>query len=170
MVLVDALHSAEWAEPTREQRRVLAGGMLLSGIGALLCELGLVRLCVNLATRGKTRTGQTVLRSFGAQASKVVNRVIGEVTKLPAELLSAVRAHWTNPKSFVTQARYFASLPKSSCEVLNSRLPSDLPLIVLSADNPITIRAEEQRQLAKLCEGTEHTVIAECGHWIHLDR
>ena len=170
MVLLDALHPSEWANPTREQKRVVAGGMLLSWIGVLLCELGVVRLSVDLAARGRTRTGQTVLRSFGAQATEVVNRIVGEVTKLPGELLSAVRAHWTNAKSFATQARYFASLPKSSREMLNSRLPADLPLAVLSADNPIPARAEEQRHLAGLCVGAEHTVIAECGHWIHLDR
>jgi pimeloyl-ACP methyl ester carboxylesterase len=170
MVLADALHPAEWAHPTTEQKRVLAGGVLLSWIGALLCSVGVVRLCVSLAARGKTRTGQTVLRSFGAQAEEVVNRIVGEVTKLPAELLLAVRAHWTQPKSFLTQARYFASLPQSSREVFNLQLPPELPLIVLSADNSIPARAAEQRQLASLCEGAEHIVVAQCGHWIHLDR
>ena len=170
MVLVDTLHPAEWAEPTREQKRVLAGGVLLSWIGALLCSVGVVRLCVSLAARGKTYTGQTVLRSFGARAAEVVNRIVGEVTKLPSELLVAVRAHWTQPKSFLTQARYFASLPQSSREMLNSQLPAALPLVVLSADNSIPARAEEQRQLAMLCEGAEHIVIPDCGHWIHLDR
>src|SRR5437868_4126702 len=170
MVLVDTLHPAEWAEPTREQKRVLAGGVLLSWIGALLCSVGVVRLCVSLAARGKTRTGQTVLRSFGARAAEVVNRIVGEVTKLPSELLVAVRAHWTQPKSFLTQARYFASLPQSSREMLNSQLPAALPLVVLSADNSIPAGVEEQRQLAMLCEGAEHIVIPVCGYWIHLDR
>jgi pimeloyl-ACP methyl ester carboxylesterase len=170
IVLVDALHPAEWAEPTREQKRALVGGIFLSWIGGLLCSLGIVRLCISLAARGRTRTGQTVLRGFGTQVAAVVKRVLGEVTKLPAELLPVVRAHWTQPKSFLTQARYFASLAQSSREVLNSQLPPELPLIVLSADNPIPARAEEQRQLATLCKGAEHTVIAQCGHWIHLDR
>ena len=170
MVLVDALHPAEWAHPSREQKRALVGGMFLSWIGALLCSVSIVRLCISLAARGRTSTGQTVLRSFGTQAAAVVNRVVGEVTKLPAELMPAVRAHWTRPKSFLTQARYFASLAQSSREVLNLQMPPELPLIVLSADNPIPARAEEQRQLATLCKGAEHTVIAQCGHWIHLDR
>ena len=170
MVLVDALHPNEWAQPTPEQKRVLIGGVLLSWIGALLSTVGVVRLCVTLATRGKTRTGQTVLRSFGSQAVEVVNRIVGEVTKLPPELLVAVRAHWTHPKSFLTQAGYFASLPQSSRESLNLRLPSQVPLIVLSADNPMAVRAEEQRQLATLCDDAEHVVIRDCGHWIHLDR
>src|SRR5262249_2403124 len=74
MVLVDALHPNEWAQPTREQKRVLVGGVLLSWIGAVLCSVGVVRLCVSLAARGRTRTGQTVLRSFGVQAAEVVNR------------------------------------------------------------------------------------------------
>lgn len=170
MVLVDALHPNEWALPTREQQSVLVGGVLLSWMGALLCSLGVVRLCVSLAARGKTRTGQAVLRGFGAQASQVVNRIVGEVTKLPSHLMVAVRAHWTRPKSFFTQARYFASLPASSREALKLALPSHLPLIVLSADNPIPARAEEQRQLAKLCSDVEHVVVPNCGHWIHLDR
>lgn len=170
MVLVDALHPREWAEPTREQKRVLAGGVLLSWVGALLCAVGVVRLCVSLAARGRRRTGQTVLRSFGAQALAVVTRIVGEVTKLPSELLPAVRAHWTRAKSFLTQARYFASLPQSSREILSSHWPLELPLIVLSADNASPARSEEQRQLATLCEGAEHIVAAQCGHWIHLDR
>lgn len=170
VVLVDALHPNEWAQPTRDQRRVLVGGVLLSWIGAVMCSVGVVRLCISLAARGRTRTGQTVLRSFGAQAAEVVNRIVGEVTKLPSELLVAVRAHWTQPKSFLTQARYFASLPQSSCEVLNLHLPADVPLVVLSADNPIAARAEEQRQLATLCSGAEHIMVPNCGHWIHLDR
>ena len=41
---------------------------------------------------------------------------------------------------------------------------------MLSAENAIPARAEEQRQLAMLCEGAEHIVIPDCGHWIHLDR
>jgi len=170
MVLVDALHPNEWAQPTREQKRVLVGGVLLSWIGAVLCSVGVVRLCVSLAARGRTRTGQTVLRSFGVQAAEVVNRIVGEVTKLPSEFLVAVRAHWTQPKSFLTQARYFACLPRSSREVLNFSLPSHVPLVVLSADNPIAARVEEQRQLANLCSDAEHIVVQKCGHWIHLDR
>ena len=170
VVLVDALHPNEWAQPTRDQRRVLVGGVLLSWIGAVLCSVGVVRLCVSLAARGKTRAGQTVLRSFGAQVAEVVNRIVGEVTKLPSELLVPVRAHWTQPKSFLTQARYFASLPQSSREVLNLPLPAHVPLVVLSANNSITARAEEQRQLAKLCSNGQHVIVPNCGHWIHLDR
>lgn len=170
IVLVDALHPNEWAQPTHEQKRVLAGGVLLSWMGALLCSVGVVRLCVSLAARGKTRTGQTVLRSFGAGAAEVVNRIVGEVTKLPSELLVAVRAHWTRPKSFVTQAAYFASLPESSREAISLPVASHMPLIVLSADKPIAARGEEQRQLANLCSNAEHVIIPNCGHWIHLDR
>jgi pimeloyl-ACP methyl ester carboxylesterase len=170
MVLVDALHPNEWAQPTREQKRTLAGGVLLSWTGAFLCSIGVIRLCVSLAARGKTRAGQTVLRGFGAGAAGVVNRIVGEITKLPSQLLVAVRVHWTRPKSFLTQAQYFASLPESSRELLNLPLASNLPLIVLSADKPVAARAEEQRQLAKMCINAQHVTIPNCGHWIHLDR
>src|SRR5438046_1316443 len=76
MVLVDALHPAEWAHPSPSQKRTLLGGVLLSHIGALLCSIGVVRLCVSLAARGKTRTGKAVLHSFGPQAAQVVNRIV----------------------------------------------------------------------------------------------
>jgi pimeloyl-ACP methyl ester carboxylesterase len=49
LVLVDALTPEEWMSPARERRRMLAGGMLLSSIGAALASVGVVRYLLNRA-------------------------------------------------------------------------------------------------------------------------
>lgn len=169
LILLDALHHGEWLSPTAHQKRMLRGGALFSRIGVVLASIGVVRLCLALLSRGARKAPRAVLKSFGKGATALVERILGEVTKLPAEVLPAIRAHWSRPKSFATMARYLAALPQSSREFTEpSPLPA-VPLIVLSAecrDNQLAA----QRELALLCAGGEHRMIPGCGHWVHLDR
>ncbi len=170
LVLVDALHPSEWLNPNHEQRRTIVGGILFSRIGAFLAGVGLVRFCLNRLSGGRSTAPRAVLRTFGSSAVSVVSRVVGEVTKLPKEVLPAVRSHWSRPKSFLTMANYIAGLRASSRQMAGNGLPSDLPLVVLSAEKTSAERNEEQKDLAQLCANVEHTIIPDCGHWVHLDR
>jgi pimeloyl-ACP methyl ester carboxylesterase len=169
LVLLDALHHGEWLEPSARQRRMVRGGVLFSRIGVVLTGIGVVRLCLALLSRGARKAPRAVLKSFGKGATALVERILGEVTKLPPEVLPAIRAHWSRPKSFATMARYLAALPRSSAEFSEVRPLPPVPLIVLSAE----CRDEQlaaQKELASLCSGGEHRVIPGCGHWVHLDR
>lgn len=169
LILVDALSHREWLQPTEQQKRMLQGGVLFSRIGVVLAALGVVRLCLNLLAKGSRKAPQAVLKGFGKGASALVTRIMGEVTKLPPEVLPAIRAHWSRPKSFATMARYLAALPKSSAEFAESRPLPNVPLIVLSAQCAGEQLAA-QREMASLCSEGEHRVISGCGHWLHLDR
>lgn len=169
MLLLDALHPAEWLQPTPNQRRMLQGGVFFSRLGAVLAAIGVVRLCLDLLARGQTRAPRAVLRSFGSGAAATVQRVLGEVTKLPPEVLPQVRAHWSRPRSFLTMASYIGSLPQSSWEIQAGPPLPPVPLIVLSAAQRHPRRVAEQADLANLCSGAEHEVLPDCGHWVHLD-
>jgi pimeloyl-ACP methyl ester carboxylesterase len=170
LVLVDALHPHEWLNPNHEQRRTMVGGILFSRVGAFLAAIGVVRFCLQRLSGGRSTAPRAVLRTFGNSAVSVVSRVVGEVTKLPKEVLPAVRSHWSRPKSFLTMANYIAGLRASSKEMSGTGLPSDLPLVVLSAEKASAERNEEQKDLAQLCANVEHAIIPDCGHWVHLDR
>ncbi|MCI0348227.1 MAG: alpha/beta hydrolase [Acidobacteriales bacterium] len=169
LVLVDALSHREWLQPTDQQKRMLQGGVLFSRIGVVLAAFGVVRLCLALLAGGSRKAPQAVLKGFGKGATALVTRIVGEVTKLPREVLPAIRAHWSRPKSFATMARYLAALPASSAEFSDARPLPDVPLIVLSAQcagQPL----EAQKELASLSSQGEHRMIPDCGHWVHLDR
>jgi pimeloyl-ACP methyl ester carboxylesterase len=169
LVLVDALHDREWLRPTARQERMLRGGVFFSRAGAALASVGVVRLCLDLLTRGSRTTPRAVLKSFGKDATALVERMVGEVTKLPPEVWPQIRAHWSRPRPFVTMARYLASLPVSSAEFEQATPLPSVPLIVLSPHCE-GAQLATQKELAALCAGGEHRPIADCGHWIHLDQ
>ena len=169
LVLVDALHHSEWLNPTGRRQRMLRGGVWFSWLGAALAAVGMVRLCLDLLTRGARRTPRAVMKSFGKDVAGLITRMVGEVTKLPPEVWPAIRAHWSCPRSFATMARYLAALPKSSAEFLEPSPLPPVPLMVLSADCAGDQLAG-QRELGSLCTAGECRVVTGCGHWIHLDR
>jgi len=169
LVLVDALHHDEWLNPTGPQRKVLRGGVWFSWLGAALASVGVVRLCLDLLTRGARRAPRAVMKSFGKNIAGLITRMVGEVTKLPPEVWPAIRAHWSGPHSFATMARYLAALPKSSAEFLEASPLPPVPLLVLSADCSGDQLAA-QKELASLCADGECRVVSGCGHWIQLDR
>jgi pimeloyl-ACP methyl ester carboxylesterase len=148
---------------------MLRGGVLFSRIGVVLASLGVVRLALDLLKRGARKAPRAILKGFGKDATALVTRIIGEVTKLPPEVLPAIRAHWSRPKSFATMARYLAALPASSAEFSDPRPLPPVPLIVLSA-HCTGEQFDAQKELSSLCSEGEHRVIPDCGHWVHLDR
>ena len=170
LVLVDTAYSSDWTAMTSQQRFRLRGGIFLSRVGALLARIGLVRACLALLARGSTGVPRTVAHLFGSDAKQFLDRIVGEVQKLPPELWPSVRAHWSQSKCFVAMADHLGSLTKSAAEIANCVGPlGDLPMVVISADSqPAVCRAEHARLAARSTRG-RHIVAAGTGHWVHLD-
>ena len=82
LVLLDP--PSEWHEITREQARLLWGGIQLSRIGGILARLGIVRACLALLTGGAPGVPRNFVRIFGPTAARTLERLVGEVRKLPA--------------------------------------------------------------------------------------
>ena len=90
--------------------------------------------------------------------------------KLPPDVWPSVRAHWSQPKCFVSMAGHLGSLAKSAAEVAGCE-PSlgDLPVVVISAESqPPECKTEHTRLAARSTRG-RHIVAAGTGHWVHLD-
>jgi pimeloyl-ACP methyl ester carboxylesterase len=170
LVLVDTIYPAEWTAMTPQQRFRLRGGVFLSRIGGLLARVGLVRACLTLLARGSTGVPQIVARLFGSEANQFLERIVGEVQKLPADLWPSVRSHWSQPKCFVSMAGHLGSLTKSAAEIAGcDGAFGDLPMVVISAESqPSACKAEHARLAARSTRG-RHIVAARTGHWVHLD-
>jgi pimeloyl-ACP methyl ester carboxylesterase len=169
LVLVDPIYSSEWAAPAPELARRLRGGVWLSRVGALLARVGFVRLTLALLAGGSPRAAKGVSRAFGAEASSVLSRLVGEVQKLPPETWPSVRALWSQPRCFTTMARHLASLPGSAQALASCTPLGDLPVVVITAGTqPEDCRAEQQR-LTRLSTRGEQVIAAGSGHWVHLD-
>lgn len=170
LVLVDPVSLATWSDCTFEDQQRLQVGAELSRRGAWLAEFGIVRGALALLLHG----GQTISRNIGRRAAgpgaATLERLTGEVSRLPKELWPAIAAHWSRAQSFRTMADTLEALPTCANEVRSPTLPTELPVVVLSAASATEKELHERdRWLIGLLEA-EHKVLPETGHWLHLER
>ena len=92
LVLIDP--PSEWHEVTREQARLLWGGIQLSRVGGVLARVGVVRACLALLTGGAPGVPRNFVRVFGPTAARMLERLVGEVRKLPSEVHPLVQMLW----------------------------------------------------------------------------
>jgi pimeloyl-ACP methyl ester carboxylesterase len=170
IVLVDSIHPAEWESPSREQLRMIQMGVRYAWIAAWLARLGLVRLCLERVARGSPGLAWAATRTFGAGVSSAVQRIAGEIRKLPAPILPVVRGLWSQPKNFLSLGQHVAALPVSAAQAAAANSLGDLPLVVVSGDHHPAPYADWQRDLAQLSSRGAQLVAGDSGHWIHLDR
>src|SRR5216683_935682 len=169
IVLVDSVHPAEWENPTPEQLRMIEVGLRYAWIAAWLARLGFVRSCLARLARGSPRLGWAAASAFGVDTAAAVQRIAGEIRKLPAPILPIVRELWSQPKNFMSLGQHVAALPVSAAQAAAVSSLGDLPLVVLSGDHHAAPYTDWQRELAQLSSRGRHLVASDSGHWIHLD-
>ncbi len=168
LVLLDPVLPSEWCDLPQERQRLLSYGVMLSRRGALLARLGIVRLTLTLAERGARFIPKLIAKVSSGKGSGVPERLIGEVRKLPPDLLPAIKAHWCQPKSFAAMASYLALLP-DACEQARHWPPLSVPLTIISAGNATAAQIEEWDRLAAASPAGRHIRARTAGHWVHLD-
>jgi pimeloyl-ACP methyl ester carboxylesterase len=167
LVLLDP--PVEWHEMTAERARLLRGGIHLSRIGGVLARLGIVRACLALLSGGAPGVPRNVARVFGPTAARTLERLVGEVRKLPADVLPVVEALWCQPKCFHAMASHLAALEETATVASRVRSLGAIPLVVVSAgDQPAEVIAKH-RALTRLSSESRHLLATHSGHWIQFD-
>lgn len=169
MVLLDPLPVEEWSNASPQQRRELRRAVMLSRLGAALCRVGFVRLCLRLLAGGSTAMPRTVVRSLGSGPLALTERLAGEIRKLPRELWPQVRAMWSRASSYSTMAAHLRDLPESARQTSARAFPTGVPLTVLSAGNAPPERLRVHAALAQASVRGRHIVVQNSGHWVHFD-
>jgi pimeloyl-ACP methyl ester carboxylesterase len=169
LLLLDPIDCEHWRTLPSEGKEQLAMGARLSRRGAWLARVGVVRFSLMLLSAGARTLPKWIARMASSSGESVISRVTAEVSKMPSELLPAVRAHWSRPQSFETLAQYLSRLVRCVDEIPYASL-GHLSLIVISAENATESEVREHRKLASLSSVGEHVIAERSGHWIHLDR
>jgi pimeloyl-ACP methyl ester carboxylesterase len=170
LVFVDPLHPEEWCDPSPNQRHMLRGGIFLSRVGALLARLGVVRLSLALLSGGKPGAPRRLSRVFGKNAAALLEHMVGEVQKLPREVLPSVQAHWSNPKAFRGMWLHLAAMPSCSADLVHTTDAfGDRPVAVLSAGARNARWLAADAVLAHASSNGRHIISPQSGHWVHLD-
>ncbi len=170
VVLVDPVPRVDWRplQPAQEWR--LNHGVRLALRGALLAKLGVVRFALALMMGGARRFPRAIAKASSGRATSAIERLIGEVRKLPEDRWPTVRAHWCLPKTFLSMASHFENLPDSVEEYAAETYPPQVPLTVLSAESAHAEAIDEHIADAQRSLVGTHRVVPDSGHWIHLDQ
>lgn len=170
LVLIDPLRAGDWLKPSQQQLRMLRRGVRLSRRGALLARLGVVRFALSLLSGGARRLPQFIARLSSGEGESMISRIVGEVRKMPPETWPMIRAHWSEPKSFVGLSSYLQSLPASCAEFVSLGQPLDVPVTILSAANATPAELDDRAEIVRASSHGKHIIAGQSGHWIHLDQ
>lgn len=167
LVLVDP--PMEWLSITPGRAHLLWGARRLSKIGAGLARLGVVRLSLALLSGGRPGAPRRFARLFGPTAARTLERLVGEVRKLPPEVHPLVQAHWCQPKCFHAMADYLQALERETALISTCIPPPEIPLVVISSGRQPADQLELQRRLAQQATSGRHIVAEASGHWVQFD-
>ena len=169
LVLVDPVSIAYWSNCSAREKERLAVGARFSRRGALLARFGVVRLALSALLNGGHLLPKLIARSSAGKGRGTVERLAGEVRKLPREVWPAIASHWSNPKCFRAMATALESLPTNAQEALGTTIPAQIPVIVLSAADSTELELEERERWVRESQHGRHVRVEKSGHWIQLE-
>jgi pimeloyl-ACP methyl ester carboxylesterase len=167
IVLIDP--ATEWLTITPARQRMMRGGQQLSRIGAVLAHVGVVRACLALLTGGVPGAPRRFVKIFGPTAAGTLERLVGEVRKLPPEVHPAVQALWCQPKCFRAMAEHLVALEREGASLLTAPPHASIPVVVISSRGQPAEEVAAHRQLANSSMSGRHVIAAQSGHWIQFD-
>ena len=137
----------------------------------MLAHLGVVRACLALLTGGAPAAPRNFVKIFGPTAAHTLERLVGEVRKLPPELHPAVRSLWCQPKCFHAMANHMAVLERGDplISITNVTPRRDIPVVVLSGSNQPPEQLAAHRLIADASERGRHVIATRSKHWIQFD-
>ena len=169
LVFIDPVSITAWADCSGHERRRLATGAKLARRGSWLTHLGVVRIALTGASR-QWRVTETIASVSAGKGTSTLQRLAGEIQKLPAEVLPAVRSHWSRAKCFTAMAEHLEGLPACASEAATMAVSRDIPVVVLSAATATPEELQERDTWVNQSSNGRHSVIENTGHWLHLER
>src|SRR5687767_7955851 len=148
---------------------MLRGGVHLSRLGALLAHLGVVRACLALLTGGAPGAPRRFVKIFGATAARTLEKLVGEVRKLPTAVHPIVQMHWCQPKCFHAMADHLSVLARDGASMAALAPPEDIPVIVISSTDQPSEQIAAHRRLSEQSHRGRHVIATHSGHWIQFD-
>ena len=128
-----------------------------------------VRACLSFLTGGAPAVPRNVVRLFGPTAARTLERLVGEVRKLPPDVHPVVQALWCQPKCFQAMASHLAALDETAAAAGRVRSLGDIPLVIVSSGDQLPETIEKHRALARLSSQGGHVTAPGTGHWIQFD-
>jgi pimeloyl-ACP methyl ester carboxylesterase len=170
LVLVDPVSIESWSNCSETDRRRLAFGARLSRRGAWLAHVGIVRFALAVAGWRAGKLTAAIARASAGRATPFLGRLVGEIQKLPVEVMPIVRAHWSCAKGFSAMAEYLDALPVCARSASELAISQDIPLVLLSAESASEGELRERTEWVRASAQGRHQIVERTGHWMQLER
>jgi pimeloyl-ACP methyl ester carboxylesterase len=170
LVLVDPVSILYWSDCSAREKARLALGARFSRRGALLARFGVVRLALAALIGGGRLFPKLISRASAGRGRGTVERLVGEVRKLPREVWPSIASHWSDPKCFQAMAAALESLPLNAQEALGVTVPPRIPLVILSAADSTKLELEERERWVRESQHGLHVHLEKSGHWVQLEQ
>jgi pimeloyl-ACP methyl ester carboxylesterase len=170
LLLADPVSLARWGSESQTGTDQVRAAARLSRRGALLARIGLVRATLSVLYTGGRWLPRHIGRAVARRGSDTMQNLAREVARLPRELHSTVRAHWSRPAGFLAMAEYLEALPACAAAGLKMSPPADIPVTILSAGNATAEELREREAWAGQSDRGRHLRIPGTGHWLQLER
>lgn len=167
LVLVDP--PTEWLTMTPRRDRMLRRAQRLSRVGAVLAHIGVVRASLALLTGGAPGAPRRFVSVLGPAALHTLQRLVGEVKKLPSDVHPVVQELWCQPKCFHAMAEHLGVLRREGKALAALNPPPGIPVVVISSGNQPAEQIAEHRALAARSTTARHVIAARSTHWVQFD-
>ena len=169
LVLLDPVSLAFWSNCSEREKQRLMVGASLSRRGAVLARIGVVRLALTALLSGGRTFPKIMARASAGKARSTLDRIVGEIQKLPRDVWPYIASHWSNPKCLLAVAAYLECLPASAEAALSMPVPSSVPVTILSASNATRAELDERDRWARASDRGRHVRLEHSGHWVQLE-
>lgn len=171
LVLVDPLEPEEYWPLGAQEKYQLSRGAMLGRWGAKLARAGVVRFAVGSMLSGARFLPKMIATAASSgRGASFLERLIGELRKLPVETWGVMKAQWCLPKSFHALTAYLDALPKNCAQPPADAPLRDIPLWLISAATLPPARQTGHLRTAALSSRATHVIAESSGHWVHLDQ
>ena len=167
LVLVDP--AMEWLTLTPERAYRLRRARRLSRVGAWLAHVGVTRASLAFLIGGAPAAPRGIARLFGPTVSQTLERLVGEVRKLPPETYPVMQAFWSQPKCFHAMADHLLALERDVAAIARVATPEAIPVVVISSGNQPPEQLDAHRMLAEASNAGRHIIAARSAHWVQFD-
>jgi pimeloyl-ACP methyl ester carboxylesterase len=123
-----------------------------------------------LLTGGAPGAPRRFVKILGPTAARTLERLVGEVRKLPADVHPIVQSHWCQPKCFHPMADYLVAFERDGASMAALTPPLDVSVVVVSSGNQPPEQLAAHRALTEGSRGGRHVIAARSGHWIQFDQ
>lgn len=166
IVLVDPMRCEEWPPLDPTKQALINRGMKLSSYAIPIARLGLARLAVTSLLCRSGRVAERLAGVAGQGGLHVLDRVRGEVGKMPREVWPIVAAHWSRPGYYAGMRSHVAAVPETVAEMQDSEPIRGIPVLVLTPGKSSPLSEDCLRQIG---DNVQQVIAPASAHWIHLD-